>query len=203
MRIVVILITILVLMIIPIILGAWFIKPEGVSSSACISCHKLDGIGILTTAGLPISNEYEWQSQLHQALDNPDCLACHIIHGNELQLFQHELLKNSWINKCALCHIDSIPDDTLHSANVENCGVCHSNQTWSGAFIEHEQFFRFDNNHTSTCDNCHIVANDFSQYSCYGGCHEHTEAGIRSKHLEEGIFDYHDCAECHRSGNED
>jgi len=203
MRIAVILITVLILMIIPIVLGGWLIKPEDVSSSACGDCHNIEEIGIFTTTGASISNEYNWQRQLHQALENPDCLACHFIPGDELAMFQHELLKASWKGKCALCHIDSIPDDTIHSTAGENCGVCHSPQAWSDVSIEHDQFFRLDSRHETTCDNCHIVAGDFFQYSCYEGCHEHTLAEIKSKHLEEGVSDYQDCAECHRRGNVD
>ncbi len=196
MRIAVILITTLVLLIIlPIVLGGWLTQPESVSSSECIDCHQLDKIGILTTTGSPVLNEYEWQNQLHQALDNPDCLACHMIPGNELRLFQHELLKSLLRDKCALCHIDSVPDDALHASVGDACGTCHSTQLWSGALFEHDQFFRFDDRHPPICSNCHLVAGDFSQYSCYSGCHN--EAEIRNLHLEEGIVSYDDCVQCH------
>jgi len=201
MRIIIILIPIFVLLVIlPIVLGEFLIEPADVSNSDCMECHKLDEIGITTTTGTPIVNEYEWQHQLHQALDNPDCLACHIIHSNVLLMFQHGLLSASIKNKCALCHVDSVPDDALHSSAGYSCGNCHSTQTWADAFFEHDQFFILDNNHSSTCDNCHQVANDFSQYSCYGGCHVHSESEISIKHSEEGIYDYQDCVRCHRNG---
>ena len=48
---------------------------------------------------------------------------------------------------------------------------------------------------------CH-VDNIYDAYTCYG-CHEHSRAKIRREHLEEGIRDYENCAECHRSGDED
>lgn len=199
MRIKVIFIPILVLLIIlPLVLGGLFIKATDVSNSDCLECHKLDEIGITTTTGIPVVNEYEWQNHLHQSLDRPDCLSCHIIHGNELLLFQHELLTASISNKCALCHIDSLPDDTLHSSSDHACGNCHSTQTWSGALFEHDQYFGFDSHHPSTCDNCHLVEGDFSRYSCYGGCHGHTEAEISREHLEEGIYNYQNCVQCHR-----
>ena len=44
--------------------------------------------------------------------------------------------------------------------------------------------------------------NDYSNYTCYG-CHEHSRSRIRKEHVEEGIHDYENCAECHRSGDED
>jgi hypothetical protein len=46
---------------------------------------------------------------------------------------------------------------------------------------------------------CH-VRNDYSRYTCYG-CHEHTPDNIRRKHVEEGIRQFDNCVECHRSGN--
>ena len=48
---------------------------------------------------------------------------------------------------------------------------------------------------------CHID-NDYSNYTCYG-CHEHSRSKIREEHVEEGIYDYENCVECHRSGDED
>jgi hypothetical protein len=199
MRIVVIIIATLVLLIIlPIAVGGWISQHDRVSSSLCTACHKPDEIGILTTTGLPISNEYEWQSQLHQALRNPDCLACHTIHDNQPQPFQHALLNASINNKCALCHIDTMPDDALHLSAGTGCGNCHSPLLWSNATFEHIQYFIFDSNHPSTCSNCHLVASDYSQYSCYGACH--SEAGIREEHR---LGDISDCAECHTSGQED
>jgi hypothetical protein len=41
---------------------------------------------------------------------------------------------------------------------------------------------------------------DYSRYTCYG-CREHTLANIRSEHVEEGIRQFDNCVECHRSGN--
>ncbi|MFC2017763.1 hypothetical protein ACFLTQ_00470 [Chloroflexota bacterium] len=199
MRIAVIIIATLILIIIlPIAVGGWFSRQDSVSSSVCTDCHRPDEIGILTTTGLPISQEYEWQSQLHQALSDPDCLACHTIHGNELQPFQHGLLNASIDNKCALCHIDSMPDDTLHLSASDGCSTCHSPPTWFDVSFEHDHYFRFDSNHPSTCSNCHLVPGDYSQYSCYGACH--TEAEIREEHR---AGDISDCARCHSSGHED
>jgi hypothetical protein len=44
------------------------------------------------------------------------------------------------------------------------------------------------------------MSDDYSRYTCYG-CHEHSRSGIREEHLEEGIRDFEDCVECHRSGD--
>ena len=47
---------------------------------------------------------------------------------------------------------------------------------------------------------CH-VRNDYSAYTCYG-CHEHTPANIRREHVDEGIRQFDNCVECHRSADE-
>jgi len=48
---------------------------------------------------------------------------------------------------------------------------------------------------------CH-TGNDFKRYTCYG-CHEHTPANVRAEHEKEGIRDFENCVECHRSADEE
>jgi hypothetical protein len=69
------------------------------------------------------------------------------------------------------------------------------------ATFDHERYFRFDSDHTTECVTCH-VDDDYDRYTCYG-CHAHSRSGIREEHIEEGIYDYENCVECHRSGDED
>jgi hypothetical protein len=45
------------------------------------------------------------------------------------------------------------------------------------------------------------VRDDYSRYTCYG-CHEHSPEKIRREHIEEGIRDFKNCVECHRSADE-
>jgi len=71
----------------------------------------------------------------------------------------------------------------------------------SPATFEHEKYFRFDRHHDTECITCH-VNNDYGNYTCYG-CHEHSRSKIRGEHVEEGIYDYENCVDCHRSGDED
>lgn len=44
--------------------------------------------------------------------------------------------------------------------------------------------------------------NDYTSYTCYG-CHEHSRSNIKEEHVEEGIYEYENCVECHLSGDED
>ncbi|HSO78654.1 MAG TPA: class III cytochrome C family protein, partial [Chromatiaceae bacterium] len=55
--------------------------------------------------------------------------------------------------------------------------------------------------HQAPCATCH-ERNDYSRYSCYG-CHEHNPEKIRREHIEEGIRDFRNCVECHRTANKD
>ena len=113
--------------------------------------------------------------------------------------FGHELLPASMRSNCITCH--QRPADDLHAGFPENCGECHSSQQWLPATLDHDPWFRFDRHHPAgDCSSCH-QQNNWKEYSCYG-CHEHSEAGIRREHLEEGIRDFNNCVECHRSGNE-
>lgn len=41
-----------------------------------------------------------------------------------------------------------------------------------------------------------------SRYTCYG-CHQHTPANIRGEHIEEGIRNFANCVDCHRSADEE
>ncbi|WP_242518454.1 MULTISPECIES: hypothetical protein [Thiorhodovibrio] len=100
---------------------------------------------------------------------------------------------------CSGCH--NKPGDSLHRGIVYNCGQCHSQQAWTPATIDHDRFFLRDGDHQAACETCHIN-NDVRRYTCYG-CHEHSRSKIRGEHVEEGIDEYENCVECHRSGEED
>jgi len=128
---------VLLLTVLAVIVAEWLVQPAGVSSEECLSCHRLDEIGKVTTEGVPILNDYQWQTELHPDLDKPDCVACHTVHGNGSPLFEHDLLRASVGSDCTFCHSDAAPDDTLHSTIDIACGVCHSTKTWSDASFDH------------------------------------------------------------------
>ncbi len=173
----------------------------GLSSIKCIACHKLAEIGVKTTQGMPVLDR-KIKSSFHQRLIEQDCIACHSDHQGVMKYragarFSHNLLEPSLRNQCESCH--EKPSGSLHRQIAANCSQCHSQDRWKPATFDHDQYFVLDENHNTTCATCHI-GNDFQKYSCYG-CHAHTPGGIRSKHLEEGIRNFQNCVECHRSGN--
>jgi hypothetical protein len=174
----------------------------GSSPQKCIACHKVDEIGLKTTKGLPIAGEKK-NVAFHRRLTEQDCVACHSDHRGvqpfrPIGRFSHELLEPEVNRQCDGCH--SSPGDSLHLKVKGNCSQCHTQDAWAPATFEHDRYFRFDRNHTTDCKTCH-VDNDYARYTCYG-CHEHSRSKIREEHVEEGIYDYENCVECHRSADE-
>jgi len=175
----------------------------GSTADKCIACHKVAEIGIKTTKGLNIDKEKK-NVAFHQKLTQDDCVACHSDHKGvqafrPIGRFSHQLLEPEMEKQCDSCHVN--PGDSLHLKIKGNCSSCHTQERWTPASFDHDKYFRFDREHTTECVTCHID-NDYSNYTCYG-CHEHSRSKIREEHLEEGIYDYENCAECHRSGDED
>jgi len=175
----------------------------GSTAKKCIACHKVEDIGIKTTKGLLIAKEKK-NVAFHQKLIEEDCVSCHSDHKGvkafrPISQFSHELLDAILQKQCDSCH--ARPGDNLHLKIKGSCAQCHTQKAWLPATFEHEKYFRFDRDHDTECETCHIN-NDYSNYTCYG-CHEHSRSKIREEHREEGILDYENCVECHRSADED
>lgn len=174
----------------------------GPSSEKCIECHKVPDIGKVTSKGMPILKTTS-KVAFHQKLVAQECIACHADHQGVMKYrqgkqFSHALLQPAAVKQCESCH--DKPRDTLHEKLSGGCAQCHSQDKWTPATFDHDKYFVLDRDHNAACSTCHLKSN-FKQYTCYG-CHEHTPAKIRSEHLHEGIRDYENCVECHRSGDE-
>ncbi len=175
----------------------------GSTPEKCIACHEVAEIGIKTTTGRSIDKEKK-NVAFHQDLVEDDCVACHSDHKGvqpfrPIGRFSHRLLQPAVEEQCHTCHLN--PGDALHGKIEGNCASCHTQARWTPATFEHDKYFRFDRHHETDCKTCH-VENDYDGYTCYG-CHEHSRSKIREEHVEEGIFEYEICVECHRSGDED
>lgn len=173
---------------------------RGARSERCIACHEPADIGRVTTTGQPIAKP----TPFHQKLTRQDCVACHSDHAGVKRFrpqgrFDHALLQVDARQQCQSCH--RAPDDGLHRKISGNCSQCHTQEKWVPATFDHDEHFVLDRDHDVRCATCH-VRNDYSRYTCYG-CHEHTPAGVRREHIEEGIRDFENCVECHRSANEE
>lgn len=175
----------------------------GSSPNKCIKCHKVAEIGLKTTKGIAIDREKK-NVAFHQKLIEDDCVACHSDHKGvkafrPISQFSHRLLVPELQKQCDSCHHN--PADALHQKIKGNCSSCHTQEAWKPATFDHDKYFRFDRHHDTECATCHMD-NDYSRFTCYG-CHEHSRSKIREEHLEEGIYDYEKCQDCHRSGDED
>ncbi|MET0066694.1 MAG: cytochrome c3 family protein [Candidatus Thiodiazotropha sp.] len=115
-----------------------------------------------------------------------------------IRTFSHILVQPAMRDRCNDCH--SPPTDKLHRRIRGSCQECHNQDAWTPANFQHDDYFRFDRHHDSECETCHRDS-DYSRYTCYG-CHEHSRSKIRAEHFEEGIRDFENCVECHRSGDE-
>jgi hypothetical protein len=174
---------------------------RGVSSERCSSCHKPGDIGRLTTTGLPVTKPLS-TIPFHQQLVSQDCVACHSDHAGvkrfrQQRRFNHALLKKDTLLQCQGCH--KSPADALHQQITGNCSQCHSQERWAPASFDHNKYFVLDRDHNARCVTCHL-SNDYRRYTCYG-CHEHSLANIRREHIDEGIRNFDNCVECHRSGD--
>jgi hypothetical protein len=171
---------------------------RGAQSERCLACHPLADIGRVTTTGIAIANP----TPFHQKLLKKDCMACHSDHAGVKRFrpqgrFSHALLQPATRQQCQSCHRS--PDDSLHRKISGNCSRCHSQERWTPASFDHGKYFLLDRDHDVRCVTCH-TGNDYGRYTCYG-CHAHSPAGIRREHVEEGIRDFENCVECHRSAN--
>lgn len=175
----------------------------GATSERCVSCHKPRDIGRLTTTGKSIAKPLT-STPFHQQLTSQNCMGCHSDHAGVKSFkqqgrFNHALLKPETRQQCQDCH--KSPTDALHKQITGKCAQCHRQDRWTPATFNHDKYFALDSDHNTRCVTCH-VRNDYSRYTCYG-CHEHSLANIRGEHIEEGIRDFDNCVECHRSADED
>jgi hypothetical protein len=175
---------------------------SGVLSERCITCHKPADIGRLLTTGQAITKP-KTSTPFHQALNSQDCVACHSDHAGVMRFmkkshFNHALLQKTTSEQCQNCH--KPPTDSLHQQITSHCAQCHTQEQWKATTFDHTQYFSLTGDHNTRCVTCH-ERNDFSHYTCYG-CHEHSPENIRRKHIEEGINNFDNCVECHRSASE-
>lgn len=175
---------------------------RGAVTERCVACHVLPDIGLRTSKGEALPKPTV-KTSFHQELIEQDCMACHSDHtGPKLtrhsrKPFSHAMLRPATRERCASCH--TAPKNNLHRDMTVGCGQCHTSESWKPATFDHAKLFVLDQDHDASCVTCHI-GNDFSRYTCYG-CHEHTPANVRRKHQQEGIQNFENCAECHRSAS--
>jgi hypothetical protein len=136
------------------------------------------------------------RNDMHQKL-SIGCASCHKADAWKPASFDHAALPAAELARCETCH--KAPVDALHRQISGNCAQCHTLKAWTPATFEHSKFFVLDEDHNASCATCH-TADDYRKFTCYG-CHEHTPANISRKHTKEGISNFENCVECHRSAH--
>jgi hypothetical protein len=151
--------------------------------SRCLTCH--DGSG-------RFGADFDHGKLPFKLTGKHSGLACGQCHPDTGSL---QALKNT-PSECSACHAK---DDKHNGTFGQFCGECHSTDRWPGATFDHRIFpINHGNRGTaSTCQTCHPLS--LSSYTCFG-CHEHTPAGIQSKHEGRTIVQLADCVRCHAGG---
>ena len=127
------------------------------------------------------------------------CGQCHKTESWKPAQLDHKLLTKAALDRCEGCH--KAPTDRLHRQIQGNCKSCHKTEAWKPATFDHDKLFVLDRDHDVQCDTCH-TGNDYGRYTCYG-CHEHRPDKVRAEHVKEGIRDFENCVECHRSAQDE
>lgn len=175
---------------------------QGPSTKKCVECH--DPNKIVTKDSNHLRNDFPEQTPpFHSLLESNSCLSCHTEHQGRFSVsqtlqFSHQALGLENTDNCIDCHQQ--PKNLIHPKTDQNCARCHSASNWDSTKINHSTYFSFDRDHQTDCVTCHPGSN-YQEYTCYN-CHEHSEQKITRKHIKEGVRDFSDCVECHRSGDE-
>jgi hypothetical protein len=125
-----------------------------VTADRCIARHKLPDIGLRTTEGAALVNVKPVTVSFHQALSDPNCMACHSDHaGPKLtqrsrKPFSHAMLRVATRDLCDTCH--AAPTNDLHMALNVGCNTCHMTEAWKPATFDHDKFFPLDKDHNAT-----------------------------------------------------
>ncbi len=152
----------------------------------CTICHR----GQKSWSGAVVPHEAFPLRGRHQTLE---CAACH--PGGRFQGTPAD---------CAACHIEdyNATSDPDHKAAgfPTDCVTCHGSGavTWSGASIEHDQFFALKGTHaTLECNACHAKGYNLPT-DCYG-CHAADYNATTDPNHKAAGFPT-DCVTCHGSG---
>lgn len=143
---------------------------RGATAERCVACHKVAGIGLQTTQGLPIAKPTV-KTSFHQELTEHDCMACHSDHAGprlsqrSRKPFSHELLKPATRQRCDTCH--AAPKNKLHQALKLPCAQCHKTQGWKPASFDHAALAPPE---LSRCDSCHQPPSDSLHRQVKGSC---------------------------------
>jgi len=166
----------------------------------CATCHQTNGWQIFVPEQAHQNTTFKLLGR-HAALD---CASC---HRGELE---DAYLKTR--ADCIACHQTEY-GATTNPAHREigfsmQCENCHSFYSWTPAqFPAHDSYFPISSGtHAGewrVCADCHTNGADYQVFSCFVGCHEHSESKTRGQHGEVSgfVYDSGACYSCHPSGS--
>ncbi|MFC1586608.1 hypothetical protein ACFL5V_13760, partial [Fibrobacterota bacterium] len=172
---------------------------KGTPDEKCLSCHKLDDIGLRTTNGVRIDTSEKYSTTFHQYLTDKTCIRCHSDHKGpigkgQLKSFEHEALKEFGDKECASCH--RRPDDLLHKKVSQSCRQCHNTDKWVPATFQHSKL-----SSPNDCVSCHPNPSDKLHRrvgeKC-GKCHQ-TNKWIPALFEHNLLRAGNDCITCHQN----
>jgi hypothetical protein len=183
-------------------------------TSRCLDCHT------------DVRQQLDTHGPLHGRMsDGMECRRCHTEHnGPHGTLTSLEHFDHGWTGfrltgkhravDCQSCHAGQVYKGTpqtcvschaepaSHKGNYGTaCASCHTTSTWERPAFKHT----FPLTHgtrrrqASTCTTCHVRADEFRTYTCYG-CHEHHPAAMERRHARLRVAELGRCAECHPGG---
>ncbi len=142
----------------------------GIETSRCISCHKLDEIGMNDSSKNNLSKEKR-MLLFHSKLKNQECTSCHTDHKGlhpqiSISSFDHDLLTTEMKTNCNSCH--GKPIDKLHNQLSVSCNSCHNTNSWkfTGSF-NHDLITGVNKNN---CSSCHQKPDDSFHQSLQNNC---------------------------------
>jgi hypothetical protein len=144
---------------------------RGATADRCIACHAPADIGLRTTTGAAIVPAGPLKASFHQALIDPDCMACHSDHaGPKLtqrsrKPFSHAMLRADMRERCETCH--AAPVNAVHRKPGMACAKCHKMEAWKPAAFDHAALTPAER---GRCESCHQAPADTLHRQMTGNC---------------------------------
>ena len=197
------------------------------STATCGSCHQRVPVPT-TCVGCHDADRRTPQSPNHlDAAFSTACDSCHTTSAWKPAAFDHRVFPLDGAHAsaaCASCHTDSanpskakgktcfechgaerskpsLPNH-LASGFPTDCVACHTTRVWKPASFDHDQYFVTSRGKHSnlSCATCHIDPANASVFSCFMGCHEHSQSKMDDKHRGKSGYAYDSvkCLSCHK-----
>ncbi len=170
---------------------------KGKLGNNCQNCHNQESF----KSNRNIFDHNQTAFPLNGAHKMIPCTSCH---------------KSSYENKykavptnCYYCHKKDYdktksPNHITFNFN-KDCEHCHDAYSWTnGRYREHEAYFPINSgDHAGySCSTCHTDKTNYTVFSCFKGCHDHSKSKTDRKHngVSGYVYDSIACYSCHPRG---